>query len=47
MKANTVYRLALMQRALTRSDAELFGNRAKYSAVAFNLAQAIIAGCYN
>lgn len=47
MKTSTVYRLELMQRALTRSDAELFGNRTKYSAVAFALAQAIIAGSYN
>lgn len=46
VKTETVYRLELMQRALARSDAELFGNRARYEAVAFNMAAKIIAGDY-
>ena len=47
MKTNTVYRLELMQRALSRSDQELHGNRHLYAACAFNLAAKIIAGNYD
>lgn len=47
MKSNTVYRLELMRRALSRTDQELFGNRDLYQKCAFNLAAQIIAGDYN
>lgn len=46
MKTNTVYRLNLMQRALSRNDRELYGNRHLYVACAFSLAAKIIAGEY-
>lgn len=36
------YRLTLMQRALARSDAELFGNRQRYLDVAKRLAQRLL-----
>lgn len=40
------YRLALMNRALARSDAELFGHRQRYWDVAQRLAGELIAGTY-
>lgn len=40
------YRLALMKRALLRTDAELFGHRARYRSVAQRLARDLIAGTY-
>ncbi|AJZ56897.1 hypothetical protein OI25_7213 [Paraburkholderia fungorum] len=40
------YRLALMKRALLRTDAELFGHRDRYRSVAQRLARDLIAGTY-
>lgn len=40
------YRLLLMKRAMTRSDAELFGHRQRYWDVAQRLATDLLAGNY-
>lgn len=40
--SDDAYNLHLMARALRRSDAELFGHRARYSARQWQLAQRLI-----
>lgn len=42
--SNDAYRIQMMKRALSRSDAELHGFRANYEAVARRLAARLIAG---
>lgn len=42
--SDDAYRILLMKRAMTRSDAELFGNRARYEAVAKQCGARLIAG---
>ncbi|WP_224005219.1 hypothetical protein [Paraburkholderia tropica] len=42
--SDDAYRLGLMLRAMARTDAELFGNRSRYEAVALRCAARLIAG---